>query len=54
MWIAVEAMDEDDVDKTTTDGSIDLCEAKTTDLWSGRGCLEQNKSLERKIVRELA
>lgn len=32
MWVAVKAMDEDDVDKSPTDGSIDLCEAETTDL----------------------
>lgn len=41
MWIAVKAVDEDDVDKPPADGSIDLCEAKTTDLWSDRGCLEK-------------
>ena len=37
MWVAVKTMDEDDVDKSPTDGGIDLCEAETTDLWSGRG-----------------
>ena len=41
MWIAVKAVNEDDVDKTPTDGGIDLCEAETTDLWSGRGCLKK-------------
>ena len=46
MWISVEAVDEDDIDKTPTDGSIDLCEAETTDLWSDRGCLERRKQLE--------
>ena len=32
-------MDEDDVDQSTPDGCIDLCEAITTNLWSVRGCL---------------
>lgn len=44
MWVAVQAVDEDDVDKSTTDGCIDLCEAITTDLWSARGCLEKVSS----------
>ena len=39
MWIAIEAVNEDDVDQSPTDGGIDLCEAETTDLWNARGCL---------------
>ena len=41
MWVAVKTMNEDDVDKPPADGGIDLGEAETTDLWSGRGCLEK-------------
>ena len=37
-------MDEDDVDESTTDGCIDLCETITTDLCSARGCLEKVSS----------
>ena len=43
MWVAVQTVDEDDVDKTPTDRGIDLGEAETTDLRSGRGCLESGK-----------
>lgn len=41
MWVAVKAMDEDNVDKSPAGGGIHLCEAVTTDLWSARGCLEK-------------
>lgn len=41
MWVAVKTMDEDNIDKSPTDGGIDLCEAETTDLWSARGCLKK-------------
>ena len=41
MWVAIQTVDEDDVDESTTDGCIDLCETITTDLWSVRGCLER-------------
>ena len=39
MWVAVQAVDEDDVNETATDGCINLCEAITTDRLSVRGCL---------------
>lgn len=54
MRIAVEAVDEDDVDKTPTDGSIDLREAETTDLWSYRGSLGERRSLEGENVGEVS
>lgn len=41
VWFAVEAVDKDDVDQSPADGSINLCEAVTTDLWSSRSCLEK-------------
>ena len=41
MWIAVEAVDEDDVDEAPTDGGIDLSEAITPHLWSAGGSLEK-------------
>ena len=41
MGVAVKTMNEDDVDKSPTDGGKDLGEAETTDLWSARGCLEK-------------
>ena len=40
MGVAVQTVDEDDVDETPTGRGIDLGEAETTDLRSGRGCLE--------------
>ena len=41
MWVPIKTVDKDDVDKTPTDGCIDLCEAIRTDLWSARSCLER-------------
>ena len=41
MWVSIQTVDEDDIDKSATDGGIDLCEAEPTDLWSARGCLEK-------------
>lgn len=41
MWVAVQTVDKDDVDKSSTDGGIDLCEAVTTDLGRARGSLEK-------------
>lgn len=39
-------MDEDDVDKAPTNRGIELCGAKTTDLWSVRGCLEKVSAVQ--------
>ena len=40
MWIAIETVDENDIDKSATDRGIDLCEAVAPDLGGARGCLE--------------
>ena len=41
MWVAIQTMDEDNIDESPTRRGIDLCEAVTTDLGGFRGCLEE-------------
>lgn len=41
MWVAIQIMNEDNVNEAPISGSIDLCEAEKTDLRSARGCLEK-------------
>lgn len=41
MWVAIQTMNEDDINEAPAGGSIDLCEAETTDIWSARSCLEK-------------
>lgn len=41
MWVAVETVDEDNVDQSPASGGIDLCEAVATDIWKAMGCLNK-------------